>query len=91
MGQDYLARKASKKRAKKEARASSVHERATKRERQQRTTPKKRLGVCFGQPVLTPADRFASDDEGPVDVSSFDVLAGASIRACSARLLGGST
>lgn len=84
MGQDYLARKASKKRAKKESRGASAGD--TKRERQQRTTPKRRLGVCWGQPVLTPADRYASDEEGPVDASSFDVLAGASIRAIFAAL-----
>ena len=79
MGQDYLARKASKKRSKKEGRNND--EGAAKRERQKRATPRKRQGVCFGQPVLAPADRYASDDEMQLDTSEYDVLAGASIRA----------
>jgi hypothetical protein len=89
MGQDYLARKTAKKRNKKAAREGQAadftkrSEVGTSRERPNRTTPKKRLGVCFGQPVLTQADKIASDDEAELDPSVFDVLAGAGIRAAS--------
>lgn len=48
------------------------------RRRQARATPKKRKGVCWGQPVLTTADHIDSEDECQ-DIERFDVLCGASL------------
>jgi hypothetical protein len=81
MAQDYLARKAAKKRAKKiggdSREGDGLH--GGSKSRPVRGTPKKRMGVCFGQPVVTQADKFDSGDEMPQDPTAFDVLAGAGI------------
>lgn len=50
------------------------------RRRQARATPKKRKGVCWGQPVLTTTDHIDSEDECQ-DVERFDVLCGAGLGA----------
>jgi hypothetical protein len=76
MAQDYLARKTAKKRAKKKSRTIDKDS-AASRQRKKRLVPKKRQGVCFGQPIVTAADLHDSDDEAAVDPSAFDVLDGA--------------
>lgn len=50
------------------------------RRRQARATPKKRKGVCWGQPVLMHTDHVDSEDEFQ-DPERFDVLCGASLGA----------
>lgn len=50
------------------------------RRREKRATPKKRRGVCWGQPVLMTADHVDSEDECQ-DVERYDVLCGASLGA----------
>ena len=79
MGTDYLARKQAKKQTKK-ARAEGRKVDSGRKERIGK--PRKRLaGVCWGQPVLTVADKFESDDDTAVNPAEYDVLAGAGIGA----------
>lgn len=80
MGVDYIARKAAKKRAKKERRDDHKGDHNARKERAARGVPKKRLGVCWGQPVLTEEDKFESEDEAG-DASQHDVLCGAGLGA----------
>jgi hypothetical protein len=87
MAQDYMARKAAKKRAK-EARAADSQS-AVSRQRKKRVIPKKRQGVCFGQPVISAADLYDSGDEAALDPSAYDILAGAALGVLTFGVLTG--
>eukprot|EP00892_Ulva_mutabilis_P001166 jgi/Ulvmu1/1104/UM106_0021.1 len=78
MGVDYIARKAAKKRNKQARRGDHKGDQNARKERAARGVPKKRLGVCWGQPTLTEEDKLdAVEDAG--DASQYDVLCGAGL------------
>lgn len=81
MGVDYVARKAAKKRNKQARRADHKGDHNARKERLARGVPKKRLGVCWGQPVLTEDDRMDFDEDAG-DASQHDVLCGAGLGTC---------
>lgn len=82
MGVDYIARKAAKKRNKQARKNENKGDHNARKERAARGVPKKRLGVCWGQPVLMDEDKFESEDDAG-DQSQYDVLCGAGLGAHS--------
>jgi hypothetical protein len=81
MGVDYLQRKTAKKRNKRAARDGAKNDdKGSARDRKKKVTPKRRAGVCYGQPVVTQEDKRVTDDEdsdGNAGEEYYDVLAGA--------------
>lgn len=86
-----MARKTAKKRNKRAARDGAKDDKGVARDRKKKVTPKRRAGVCYGQPVVTLEDKRVTDDEdsdGNAGEEHYDVLAGANLNRahCNAHV-----